>query len=79
MIADLIAFAISHPFIAGLVTGGCGFGDVLGIVGWCIGHDHAMRKVVGWMRPKLDEAHGDVPTLPPTRERRFVPTTGRGS
>lgn len=75
MMADLIAFAIVHPFLSGLVIGGTGFGGGLGLAGWALGHDHAMRKVGTWMRPKLDEALGDVPTLPPCRERRFSSTT----
>ena len=79
MIADLITFAIAHQFLSGMIVGGMAFGGALGGIGWCLGHDHAMRKVAGWMRPKPkpDEAHGDVPTLPPVRERRFIPTMGR--
>jgi hypothetical protein len=63
MIADIIAFSTLHPFVAGLAIGGCGFGGLLGIIGWGIGHEHAMRNVAGWMRrPKVDEAHSDVPS-----------------
>lgn len=74
MIADIIATAIAHPFITGMIAGGCAFGGPLGIIGWCIGYDHAMRKVGEWMRPvpKLEPIHGDVPNLPP--QRRFIPT-----
>jgi hypothetical protein len=79
MIADLIAFALCHPFAYGLAIGAIGFGGGLGMAGWFLGHDHAMRKVGGWMRAKPDEAHGDMPNLPPVRERRFIPTVGRSS
>jgi len=77
--SEIIAFGIAHPFLSGLFVGGCGFGGGLGIIGWTLGYETAMRKVGGWMRerPKVDEPHGDVPTLPPVRERRFIPTTGR--
>ena len=73
MIADIITFAILHQFVTGVAIGGCLFGGALGIIGWSLGYEAAMRKVGGWMRPKIDEAHGDVPTLPPDRERRFIP------
>lgn len=72
MIADTIAFVFENPFIAGMFVGGCAFGAPLAIIGWCVGHDAAMRKVTTWMRPPKDEAHGDVPNLPPVR--RFIPT-----
>jgi hypothetical protein len=75
MIADIITFAVAHQFVAGLAIGGCGFGGAIGIIGWSLGYDHAMRKVGSWMRPKVDEAHGDMPTLPPIRERRPIATT----
>ncbi len=78
MIADLITFAIVHQFVAGLAIGGMGFGGALGVIGWSLGYESAMRRVGGWMRP-VDEAHGDVPNLPPVRERRAFPTTGRSS
>lgn len=73
MIADLIAFSIAHPFLLGILIGGCLVGGPLGIIGWCIGYEQAMRKVGDWMRPvpKLDPIHGEVPNLPPARERRF--------
>jgi hypothetical protein len=79
MIADIIASTIAHPFLAGVVVGGAGCGGPLGIIGWCRGYEHGMRKVASWMRPKLDQASGDIPNLPPIRERRFIPTTGRSS
>jgi hypothetical protein len=75
MIADIITFAIAHQFVAGLAIGGMGFGGALGIIGWTLGYESAMRTVNGWMSPKIDEAHGDVPNLPPCRERRPFPTT----
>jgi hypothetical protein len=69
--ADLIAFAILHPFYAGLAIGATGFGGPLGIIGWCIGYETAMRTVGGWMRLKQEGVHGDVPDLPPVRDRRL--------
>lgn len=77
MIADIITFGIEHLFIAGMFVGGCAFGAPLGVIGWCVGHDAAMRQVIAWMRPPKDEAHGDVPNLPPVRERRFTSSWGR--
>ena len=76
MIADLITFAIAHPFFSGMIVGGMAFGGALGGIGWCLGYEAAMRKVNGWMREKT-EAHGDVPNLPPDRPRRWIPTEGR--
>lgn len=58
--ADIITFALTHPFIAGVAIGGAGFGGSLGILGWCLGYEAATRKFTSWMRPKLDEAHGDM-------------------
>lgn len=75
MIADIITAAIAHPFLAGMLIGGAGFGGPLAIIGWCFGYESAMRKVATWMRPPKDEAHGDVPNLPPVRERRPIATT----
>lgn len=76
MMADIIAFGIAHPFVAGLFIGGCGFGGAFGVMGWCFGYEAALRKARSWLRPaKVDEAHGDVPTLPPVRERRPIATT----
>lgn len=76
MIADIIAFGAVHPFVSGLFIGGCGFGGALGVIGWSLGHEAAMRTVKGWMRER-SETNGDLPTLPPVRERRFIPTIGR--
>jgi hypothetical protein len=70
---DLITFAISHPFLAGFTIGGLGFGGSLGVIGWCLGHDHAMEKLGSWLRPKI-EAPGEISKLPPVRERRFSAT-----
>lgn len=66
MIPDIIAFTDLHPFLAGLAIGAFGFGGALGVIGWSLGYEAAMRKVGSWMRepPKLDETHGDLPTLP---------------
>ncbi len=66
-----------HPFILGLLTGGGLIGGGLGIIGWCLGYEAAMRKVGSWMRAKKEEVHGGMPNLPPVRERRFIPTVGR--
>jgi hypothetical protein len=80
MIADILAFAVTHTFITGIVVGGCGFGGALGVIGWTLGYEAAMRTATGWMRPKSDEVHGDMPNLPPARERRSISTTpGRSS
>jgi hypothetical protein len=68
----MTALLQDHPFILGILTGGGLLGGALGIIGWCLGHDAAMRKVMGWMHPPKDEAHGDVPELPP--QRRYIPT-----
>lgn len=84
MIADLIAFSIAHPFLPGVIIGGCISGGAFGIIGWCLGYEQAMRKIDVWMRPlhklpKLDPIHGDVPELPPLRERRFSAVEHRES
>jgi hypothetical protein len=75
MIPDLIAFILSFyietPVFAGILTGAIFFGAPIFAIGWSLGHDAAMRKVGAWMRPKAEDAHGDVPMLPPVRERRF--------
>ena len=68
---------MNNPFLLGILLG-VGFGGPLGIIGWCLGHDHAMRKVSGWMKPKREDVNGDVPNLPPLRERRAFPTTPGG-
>ena len=77
MITDIIVFGIEHSFVLGMFTGGCLFGSAFGIIGWTLGNDHAMRKVGDWIRPKNrdPEAFGDMPTLPPIRERRHITTT----
>ncbi len=74
----MIAFLAEHPLILGILIGGGLVGGPLGIIGWHLGYEAGLAKIGGWLRPKLDEAHGDVPTLPPVRERRFIPTTSRG-
>lgn len=73
MIADIIASAIAHPFVTGLLIGGMAFGGPLGVLGWLLGYEAAMRKTSNWMREKLEalDVHGDVPMLPPARDRRF--------
>ncbi len=63
MIPDLIASAISHPLLVGLAIGGMGFGGPLGIIGWSLGYEAAMRKATSWMRERT-EVDGDMPTLP---------------
>jgi hypothetical protein len=50
-------------FILGLSAGAVLFGSVFGALGWVIGYNLALRKVVSWMRPPADEAPGDVPTI----------------
>lgn len=81
MIAGIIAFGAVQPFVAGLFVGGCGFGGALGVMGWCFGYEAAMRKARSWMRPAriMSELHievrGDMPTLPPIRDRRPIATT----
>jgi hypothetical protein len=54
------------PFIIGLGVGGCLLGSALGIVGWILGYNAALRRVTGWMRPQVDEAYGDVPSIDPS-------------
>lgn len=77
--STLIGFALEHQFFSGLVTGVTGFGAFFGAIGWSCGYATAMRRASSWMRPALqdNEAHGDVPNLPPVRERRWIPTVGR--
>lgn len=77
MIADIIAFALANQFVTGLTIGAMGFGGALGIIGWSLGYDAALRRACTWMHPKIDEAHGDVPNLPPVRDRRFSVTSHR--
>lgn len=77
MIANIIAFSIENRFGVGVIIGAVGFGAPLFVMGWCKGHDGAMGRISSMLRPKIDEAHGDVPTLPPVRDRRFIPTVGR--
>jgi len=67
-----------------------GFGGACGIIGWCLGHESGMRKARGLVSDRAnliaamadagwrgDEAHGDTPTLPPLRDRRFSATDYR--
>lgn len=75
MIADILASAIGHPFLSGFLIGGAGFGGSLGIVGFCLGYDHALRKFRSWLKPKVDQMPVEVPSLPPLRDRRAFPTT----
>lgn len=71
MIANFILFAAAHQFVTGLIIGAISFGGALGTIGWCLGYEAAMRKVGSWMRTKKEEVHGDMPNLPPVRDRRF--------
>jgi hypothetical protein len=78
MIAAAIVFGIEHPFVCGLVIGGCLFGGAFGILGWLMGYEAAMRKVTSWVvrnPPKAGQPNCDVPTLPPHRSRRHIVTT----
>lgn len=75
----MIDFFLDHPTILGICIGGGLIGGPLGIIGWCVGYDHAMRQVGRWMQPKKrDDAIGDMPTLPPSRDRRFSSVDHRG-
>lgn len=75
----MITFLLDHPIIFGICIGAGAIGGPLGIIGWCVGYDHAMRQIGRWMRPpKREEAHGDVPNLPPHRDRRFSAVEHRG-
>lgn len=79
MIAAIILFAIEHPIISGILIGAGFIGGPLAVIGWCLGYEHAMRRVKQWMRPnKSGEVHGDLPNLPPIRERRFSSVEHRG-
>jgi len=75
--SQIMAFALEHQFFAGLITGAICLGSYIGAIGWSCGYATAMRRSSLWMQPQNDEAHGDVPNLPPMRERRYIPTTGR--
>jgi len=67
----VIGFFLDHPVILGICIGGGLIGGPLGIIGWCVGYDHAMRQVGQWLQPKKrEEAIGDVPTLPASYGRR---------
>jgi len=74
----VIEFFANHPIILGTCIGGGMIGGPLGIIGWCVGYDHAMRQVGRWVNPpKREEAMGDVPLvpshlIPPRRDRRQV-------
>lgn len=70
---DAVHLLAGSAFLTGLTLGACIFGSGLGIVGWCIGRSSAMSEVNSWIRK--DEVHGDVPNLPPVRERRPIATT----
>ncbi|MCC8963722.1 hypothetical protein H8A95_15740 [Bradyrhizobium sp. Pear76] len=83
MIAAAILFSIEHPIITGILIGAGLIGGPLSVIAWTLGYEHAMRKVAVWMRPvksapALEPIHGDVPTLPPVRERRFSSVEHRG-
>lgn len=77
MMEEIIAFGASRSFALGLFIGACCGGGAFGIIGWCVGYDRAMTKVGEWMRPKNRDADhfGDMPTLPPARDRRFLGDT----
>lgn len=63
MISEILNSTPLQTFIAGFAIGGMCFGGTLGVLGWCIGYEAAMRTVTGWMRKPGD--------LPPSRDRRF--------
>ena len=60
-----------NPLLLGIIIGAGMFGGPLGIIGWCLGHDSAMRKAGTWLKPE----HKLEPELPPQRDRRHFPTT----
>jgi hypothetical protein len=58
------------PFIFGFFLGAGGFlfCIALGFLGSILGHDAGERHIAR-LRAEVDEAHGDVPTLPPGGDR----------
>jgi hypothetical protein len=50
-------------FILGLVAGGWLFGPLCFVLGSIFGHDAGARDVVRLL-VEVDEAHGDVPSMP---------------
>jgi len=75
-LADFLGTPAYVPFAYGMLVG-LGFGGVLGAIGWYLGYDYAMRSVGEWIKPRNRdrECFGDMPTLPPQRDRRHFPTT----
>lgn len=69
----MIGIVLQHPFWLGFVTGGALVGGALGILGWQLGYEAAMRTAAGWMRSKRDEIRNEI--LPPARSRRPIATT----
>jgi hypothetical protein len=78
MITFILSFYIETPVFAGILTGAAMFGVPVYAIGWFHGGEAQMRKVDAWLHPKKDEVHGDVPTLPPVRDRRFSSVEHRG-
>lgn len=70
LIAFVLSFYVETPVAAGILTGAVLFGAPLYIIGWFHGGESNMRKVGGWMRPKI-AANDEMPGLPPARERRL--------
>lgn len=77
MITFILSFYIETPVFAGILTGAIFFGVPVYAIGWFHGGEAQMRKVGDWMRAK-DEVYGDVPELPPIRDRRFSSVEHRG-
>lgn len=78
LIAFILSFYIETPVVAGIITGAIVFGIPLYAVGWFHGGEAAARRVNAWIRHD-DEAPGDVPNLPPARERKLNTVAHRES
>lgn len=76
MIDFLLSFYIETPVLAGFITGGMLCGGVGAIVGWSFGFDACRYRTDRILR-RDDGIYGDVPNLPPIRERRFNPVAHR--
>jgi hypothetical protein len=77
IVAFILSFYIETPVAAGIITGAVMFGVPFYAIGWFHGGDAAMRRANAWIRK--DEVHGDVPNLPPVRERRLDTVAHRES
>jgi hypothetical protein len=75
MLSTIIAWAINHQFATGLLIGGCLVGGILGIAGWFLGYESALRSINSCIRRRAESDFGEIPNLPPVRDRRHFPTT----